>query len=114
MPKDGVSRGRQAYACGDCKHRHIPSGEFRRFSDAEKDMAIAMRVDGSSLSAIARTIGASLTAVRAWVEKRGPARLGAGGNESGGVQPGANVEMLELSLALAFERMVNHIIPALA
>ena len=89
MPKDGVSRGRQVYACGDCKHRHVPGGRFRRFSDAEKDTAIAMYTDGSSLSAAARTVGASLTAVRAWVKKRGPARSGGGGSVSGGGQAGA-------------------------
>ena len=41
MRKDGHSRGKQVYACGDCKRKHVAGGKFHHFSDAAKDMAIA-------------------------------------------------------------------------
>ena len=52
MRMDGFSNGRQAYSCGDCRRRYVPGGAYRRPGPAVKAQAIAMYIEGSSLSAI--------------------------------------------------------------
>ena len=73
MRKDGVPKGRQAYCCGDCGRRIIPDAAYQRPSAADKERALAMYQDGSSLTSIARTFGVSIPAVSAWVKKGAPA-----------------------------------------
>ena len=74
MPKDGTSKGRQVYHCGDCGRRTIPDAAYQRPSAADKKRALAMYQEGSSLSAIARIFGVSVQAVSKWVKKGGWAR----------------------------------------
>ena len=74
MPKDGFSGGRQAYRCGDCGRRCVPGGAYRRPGPELKEQALRLYVEGSSLSAIGRTLGYSATAVQGWVKKGGALR----------------------------------------
>ena len=69
MPKDGTSKGRQVYHCGDCGRRTIPDAAYQRPSAADKERALAMYREGSSLTAIARIFGVSVQAVSKWVKK---------------------------------------------
>ena len=71
MRMDGFSNGRQAYSCGDCRRRYVPGGAYRRPGPAVKAQAIAMYIEGSSLSAIGRVLGYSAPAVLGWVKKGG-------------------------------------------
>ena len=75
MPKDGTSKGRQVYHCGDCGRRTIPDTAYQRPSAADKERGLAMYREGSSLSAIAR-IGVSVPAVIKWVKWGQPHGLG--------------------------------------
>ena len=61
--RDGVSNGRQAYSCGDCCLRYVLGGAYRRPGPAVKAQAIAMYIEGSSLSAIGQVLGYSAPAV---------------------------------------------------
>ena len=70
MPKDGTSKGRQVYHCGDCGRRTIPDAAYQRPGAADKERALAMYQEGSSLSAIARIFGGSVQAVSQWVKRR--------------------------------------------
>ena len=54
LPKDGTSQGRQADYCGDCGCRAIPDAAYQRPAAADKERALAMYQQGSSLSAIVR------------------------------------------------------------
>ena len=54
LPKDGTSQGRQADHCGDCGCRAIPDAAYQRPAAADKERALAMYQEGSSLSAIVR------------------------------------------------------------
>ena len=84
MPKDSASKGRQVYHCGDCGRRTIPDAAYQRPGAADKERALAMYQEGSSLSAIARIFGVSVQAVSQWVKKGGapPGRGCAGGVKS--------------------------------
>ena len=81
MPKDGASKGRQVYHCGDCGRSAIPATAYH----ADQERALAMYQEGSSLSAIARIFGVSAQAVSQWVKKGGapPGPGCAGGVKSG-------------------------------
>ena len=76
-PKDGTSKGRQVYHCGDCGRRTIPDAAHQRPSAADQERALAVYQEGSSLSAIARIFGVSVPAVSQWV-KKGRAPYGPG------------------------------------
>ena len=54
MRLDGFSNGRQAYRCGDCRPCCVPSGAQRWPGPAVKAPAVAMYIEGISLSAIGR------------------------------------------------------------
>ena len=69
FPKTALPKGRQAYYCGDCGRRTIPDAAYQRPSAADKERALAMYQEGSSLSAIARIFGVSVQAVSQWVKK---------------------------------------------
>ena len=60
VPKDGAPKGRQVYHCGDCGRRAIPDAAYQHPSAADKECALAMYQEGSSLSAIARIFGVSV------------------------------------------------------
>ena len=52
MRKDGHSRGKQTYRCGDCQHRHTPSGNRRYYSEEFKrhiGREIPLRFDPTDL-----------------------------------------------------------------
>ena len=72
MPKDGTSKGRQVYHCGDCGRRTIPDAAYQRLSDADQERALAMYQEGNPLSAIARILG-SVSRRSASGLKEGPA-----------------------------------------
>ena len=75
MPKDGHSKGRQVYHCGDCSRHYIPEAAYHRPSAANKEHAMAMYLEGSSLRAIGRVFGVSAQAASVWCgSKRGGAR----------------------------------------
>ena len=57
MPKDGTSKGRQVDHCGDCGRRTIPDAGYQKPGGGDKERALAMYREGSSLSAIARIFG---------------------------------------------------------
>ena len=69
LPKDGCSRGKQTYRCGDCHYRFTPGGNRSYYSEQVKSQALAMYLDGSSISAIGRVLHIKLGTVYAWVKK---------------------------------------------
>ena len=75
MPKDGTSKGRQVYHCGDCGRRIIPDAGYQR-PGSGKECALAMSQEGSSPSALARIFEGSVQAVSQWVRKGPPHGLG--------------------------------------
>ena len=54
MPKAGSVNGRQVYRCGDCQRRSTPDASCHRPSSADKERALAMYREGSSMRAVAR------------------------------------------------------------
>ena len=85
MPKDGHSKGRQVYHCGDCGRRYIPEAAYHRPSGTDKDRAMAMYREGGSLRAIGRVFGVSAQAVSVWLKKGGAPRgpgCGTGANSA--------------------------------
>ena len=81
MRRDGFSNGRPAYRCGDRRRRYVPGGAYRRPGPAVKTQAIAMYIEGSSLSAIGRVLGYSAPAVLGWVKKGAAYFASAAGTE---------------------------------
>ena len=79
MPKDGTSQGRQIDHCGDCGRRTALNAAYQRPSAADRERALAMYQEGSSLSAIARIFGVSVQAVSQWVKGGLPSCLGCAG-----------------------------------
>ena len=71
MPKDGHTRGRQVYKCGDCNRKYTADAAQPRFPEQVKRQAVKMRIEGASISAAARVVGASATSVSGWVKKGG-------------------------------------------
>ena len=69
MPKDGHTRGRQVHKCGDCKRKRTADTELPRFPEHIKRQAAQMRIEGASISASARVVGASAASVSGWVKK---------------------------------------------
>ena len=63
LPKDGRSRGKQTYRCGDCLYRFTPGGNRHYYSEKVKSQAMSMYVDGSSVSAISRVMGVKIGTV---------------------------------------------------
>ena len=70
VKKDGHSRGKQQYKRNHCGKKR-QEGAKHRFTDEQKAQAVKMRVEGMSLSATARVMGASVTTVSECVKKRG-------------------------------------------
>ena len=56
MPKDGHSRGKRTYGCGDCKYRYTPDGSRHYYSSKVIDQALAMYAEGASVAAIGRAM----------------------------------------------------------
>ena len=71
MPKDGRARGRQMYKCGDCKKKRTADGAQPHFPEHVKRQAVQMRIEGASMSAAARVVGASVTSVSRWLGEGG-------------------------------------------
>ena len=71
MPKDGHTRGRQVHKCGDCKRKRdcTASAVQSRFREQVKQQAVQMRIEGGSISAAARVVGASVPSVSGWVKR---------------------------------------------
>ncbi len=68
-PKDGRSRGKQTYRCGDCHHRFTPDGNRHYFPEAIKRQAIDMYAEGMGIAAISRILDVRLATVFSWVKK---------------------------------------------
>ena len=79
-PKDGHSRGKQTYRCGDCHYRFTPSGNRHYYSEAVKRQAVDMYAEGTGLTAIGRVLGVQTATVFSWVKvflgQKKPANLG--------------------------------------
>ena len=50
MPKDGRSRVKQTYSCGDCKYRCTPEGSRHFYSSKVIEQALAMYAEGASVA----------------------------------------------------------------
>ena len=70
MPKDGHTRGRQVYKCGDCKRKYTADATQPRFPEQVKRQAVQMRIEGTSISAAARVVGVKSETIYSWVKKR--------------------------------------------
>ena len=46
MPKDGRSRGKRTYRCGDRKYRYTPDGSLHFYSSEVIDLTLAMYKEG--------------------------------------------------------------------
>ncbi len=71
MPKDGHTRGRQVYKRGDCKRKYTADAARPRFPGQVKRQAVKMRIEGASISAALRVVGASAASVSGWLKKGG-------------------------------------------
>ena len=56
MPKNGRSRGKRAYRCGDCKYRCAPDSRRHFYSSEVIDRALAMYAEGASVASIGRAM----------------------------------------------------------
>ena len=65
------TRGRQVYKCDDCKRKYTAAAARPRFPEQTKRQAVQMRIEGASISAAARVVGASAASVSGWVKKVG-------------------------------------------
>ena len=70
MPKDGRSRGKQTYRCGDCNYRYTPDGNRHYYSSEVIDRALAMYAEGASVAAIGRAMEINESTVLVWVKKK--------------------------------------------
>jgi len=87
LPKDGRSRGKQTYRCGDCRYRFTPDGNRSFHSQATIRRALDMYLECSSLSAVSRVMGVPLTTVHSWVKKSPLGEDGGGGETQGALSP---------------------------
>ena len=79
-PKAARFVARNAAPGGDCGCRYIPEAVCHRPGAADKEHAMAMYREGSSLRVIGRVFGVSAQAVSVWVKKGGaPRGPGCGG-----------------------------------
>lgn len=67
MPKNGNMRGQQMYKRGDCKKKHTADAVQTHFPEHAKRQARQARIEGTSISATARIVGAIVTSVRHWL-----------------------------------------------
>ena len=82
-----ASKGRQVYHCGDCGRRYIPEAAYHRPGAADKERAMAMYREGSSLRAIGRVFGVSAQAVTLRLKKGGAPRCPGCGGGANSVAP---------------------------
>ena len=69
MPKDGRSRGKRTYSCGDCKYRYAPDGSRHFYSSKVIDQALAMYAEGASVAATGRAMEINEATALVWVKK---------------------------------------------
>ena len=69
MPKNGTSKGRQVYRCGDCGRYYTHGVDYTRPSAADREPARALLGAGVSSSTIARLVGVTPPAAGRWVKK---------------------------------------------
>ena len=75
MPKDGRSRGKRTYRCGDCKYRCVPDGSHHYYSSEVVDRALAMYAEGASVESIGRAMEIKEGTILRWVKKSPFVRL---------------------------------------
>ena len=68
-PKDGHSRGKQTYRCGQCRYRFTSDGNRHYYSEAVKTQAVTMYVEGMCVLAIGRTLGVKPGMIYSWLKK---------------------------------------------
>lgn len=86
MPKDGRSRGRQTYRCGECKYRHTPDGNRHYYPEKTVRQALDCYKEGMSVSAVARAMNINYVTVYTWV-KKSPRGAGDSGDGAHAAQP---------------------------
>ena len=69
MSKDGRSRCRRTYRCGDCKHCCAPDGNRCRHSSKVIERALATRAEGASAAATCRAMEINEATALVWVKK---------------------------------------------
>ena len=84
MPKNGTSKNRQVYRCGDCGRHYTHGAAYTRPSAADREQARAMHRAGVSQSAIARNFGVTPPAVYRWLKKDDAPHSPAAGDDSDG------------------------------
>jgi transposase len=67
--KDGIVREKQRYLCKSCGYRYTVAQEG--YSDAVKQQALAMYLEGLGFRSIGRLLNCSHTAVYYWIKKYG-------------------------------------------
>ena len=89
-PKDGHSRGKQTYRCGQCRYRFTPEGNRSYYAEAVKTQAVRMYVEGVSVSVISRTLGVKGGTVYSWLKKSPDGADGIAGRPEAAI-PGAAI-----------------------
>ena len=70
MPKDGRSRGKRTYRCGDCKYRCAPDGSRHYYYSSKViDQALAIYAEGASVAAIGGAMEINEATALIWVKK---------------------------------------------
>ena len=69
MPKDGRSRGKRTYRCGDCKYRCAPDGSRHCYSSKIIERTLAMYAEGASVAAIGGAMEINESTALVWVKK---------------------------------------------
>ena len=82
-PRNGASKDRQVYRCGNCQRYYTHGAAYTRPSAADREPAVAMHGEGVSQSAITRIVGVTPPAVRRWVKRCMPPTICAGGASGG-------------------------------
>ena len=75
MLKDGRSRGKRTYHCGDCKRRYAPDDNRHFYSPEVIDRALAMYAEGASAASIGRAMEIKEGTILRWVKKSPFVRL---------------------------------------
>ncbi len=64
------SDGRQTYLCKECGRRMVERPKYKRMREEDLKMAVKMKDEGMSYSAIARVLGYGATTIRTHIQKK--------------------------------------------
>jgi len=62
--------GRQTYLCKECGRRMVERPKYKRMREEDLELAVRMRDEGMSYSAIARVLGYGATTIRTHLQKK--------------------------------------------